>query len=283
MNRIDVAQFPIKKEELKGYSTKYWIDDNKPKLVKYNEPTCKDGDIMESLSSEILKNVGVAAVNVTLGYNSNDQMLKSLNLDDSHCALIDSFLNDDEVSCNINTNIPKVKTPDVQKNISSAFYKTFNLLNNLPDITNEDKEKLKTDYIRLVYGDIIINNEDRHLKNVEIIYNPKNNSYKLAPSFDNAQGFNAYSIGAEDGYAYVGNQDFPNEEIITYIVNHYYDETHDIMENLDYLMTNEIGNILGKYTDDLEPEKMKFIYTYMDNINQLTKMTLEQKNTKTRN
>ena len=275
MNRKDISNIKAIREEENGYSTKYWIYDGKYKLVKYNEPTCIDGDIMEKLASDILNNIGINAVNVELGYNSDQAMLEKIKITDPNCALIESYLEEGETDININKPLPKVNTGDEQKNISSCFFKTFNLFNQLPNINETDLEKLKNDYIRLVFGDIIINNEDRHLKNVEIIYNENNATYVLAPSFDNAQSFNAYSIGAEDGYAYVGNQDFPNDEIIKYITNHYLDVIGDITDNLDYLVQN-LPNLLEQYADEIAPNKMKFIYTYLNNINDLTKENINQ-------
>lgn len=120
----------------------------------------------------------------------------------------------------------------------------------------------------MVFGDCIIDNEDRRLKNIEAIYNERRFCYRLAPSFDNALAFNAFNIGSNEGYCYIGNQEFPVYSIIDYIMQHHYPIVDDVVQNLDYLASQGIESILSEYNNEIAPEKSEFIYDYVKSTNE---------------
>lgn len=95
MERIDVTNLKILSSEPRGYNVKYWVNDGKKKLVKYNSLMSPDADIMEKLASEILKKLDVETIDVELGENNNQLLLKVLKLDSGDCAVIDTFLTDE--------------------------------------------------------------------------------------------------------------------------------------------------------------------------------------------
>ncbi len=266
MERIDVTDLTKTGEEPRGFSEKYWINDGIDKLVKYNSSVCVDSDVMESLSTTIFNALHIDVVNVALGYNSTC-------VDEQHCCIVDSFLTDKaDISINLlNYKWPKVNTNDQQKNISSCFYKMFSIFGNLMGMNSESLELMKSQYIRMILGDCIIDNEDRRLKNLEAIYNEKAFSYRLAPAFDNALAFNAFNIGGAEGYCFIGNQEFLAEDIITYILGHYYPIVEDITQNLDYLAEHQMGDILNEYGDVIPLEKSLFIYKYIEGTNEFIK------------
>lgn len=284
MERININKFRIIGEEPRGYSDKYWVQGEKKKLVKYNGPTCKDQDLMEYISYIFLSKLGINCVKVELGYNPTEETLNQMKVKDPNCCIIDSFLEDNaDVTIGLVNNVwARSTTEDEQKKISGCFCKMFGIFNNLSGITAEDLEQMKSDYIRMVLGDCIIDNEDRRLKNIDTIYNEQTGSYRLAPSFDNGLAFNAFNIGSTEGYCHIGNQEFPASSIIEYIINHHLDKVSDIIENLDILATKDIEEIIKNHSDGISKEKLLFIYDYITNINAIIKNALEKKDIKTK-
>lgn len=69
--------------------------------------------------------------------------------------------------------------------------------------------------------------------------------------------------GAKQGYCYVGNQAFDVNDLITQILNHYYDEVKDIIKALNSLDDSDIIRFLDNYSDMLVPEKITFIFKYL--------------------
>lgn len=284
MERIDVSTFRIISEEPRGYSDKYWINDDKKKLVKYNGSTCLDQDIMEYISCILLNELGINCVKVILGYNPNKEALSRMDTKDPNCCIIDSFLeNKAEVAISLaNSQWVKIETDDEQKKISSCFYKMFRIFENLSEIKPEDLSQMKTNYIRTIFGDCIIDNEDRRLKNIETIYNEQTRSYHLAPSFDNGLAFNAFNIGDTEGYCYIGNQEFSVSSIIEYIVQHHLEEVSDIIENLDIFVTTKIEDFIKSCKNEIPQNKLLYIYEYIINANKLIKNALIKTDTKTK-
>ena len=284
MERIDVSAFRIIREEPRGYSDKYWISDDKKKLVKYNGSTCLDQDVMEYISCILLNELGISCVKVNLGYNQNKEALSRMDTKDPNCCIIDSFLeNKAEVAISLaNSPWVKIETDDEQKKISRCFYKMFQLFESLSEIKPEDLPQMKTNYIRTIFGDCIIDNEDRRLKNIETIYNEQTRSYRLAPSFDNGLAFNAFNIGDTEGYCYIGNQEFPVSSIIEYIVKHHLEEVSDIIENLDIFATTKIKDFIKSCSNEIPHEKLLYIYEYIINLNELIKNKLTKTGNKTK-
>ncbi len=225
---------------------------------------------MESLAATILNSLHIDSVNARLGINTNSKQLEALGITNPNCCIIDSFLIDEaDVTISLtHHNWVKAKNTDEQKSISICFYKMFTIFSDLMGITEADLEAMKTQYIRMVFGDCIIDNEDRRLKNIEAIYNERTFSYRLAPAFDNALAFNAFNIGDTDGFCFIGNQEFPVTSIINYIINHHYSEVADIIENLEYLQAGGLEAILSQYKDEITSDKAMFICDYITNINE---------------
>ena len=271
MERKDVTDLDIISIEPRGYNFKYWVFDGIKKIIKYNSPINPDADIMEMLAMNLLKLLKIDTINVTLGENKDANMLQKLGVDDGNCAVIDTFLTDEaDIVVNLLYNKwVKVKTNDVQKEISSCFYKMFTIFSNLMNIRADDLENMKRSYIRMVFGDCLIDNEDRRLKNIEAIFNEKTFSYRLAPSFDNSLAFNAYNIGAKEGYCYIGNQAFAVNDLIKYIITHYYKDVEDIIDVLLNLEDIDIVRLLKDYLDVLPKEKVVYIFEYLSDMKTL--------------
>ena len=136
MERTDIAKLIKTADEPRGFSSKYWVDDGTKKLIKYNNPTFQDGDVMESLAANVLNCLKVDVVNVHLGYNSDNEFLEKENISSPNCCIVDNFLTKPgDVSISLmGYRIPKVNTGNEQKNISSCFYKVFNMFDSLPNI-----------------------------------------------------------------------------------------------------------------------------------------------------
>lgn len=267
MERIDVTNLPKISEEPRGHSVKYWIDQESPKIIKYNDPTCKDADVMESLSSTILHALNIPAISVELGYNQNQEYLDQMNIDDPKCCIIDSFLiRPGDTIHEIHPNWSRPNTKDEQKNISICFYKVFSMFDSLIGNEPENAENMKINYVRQVFGDCIVDNEDRRLNNIGVIYNEQDFTYRLAPSFDNALAFN---LGGGEGYCYIGNQEFPVSSIIEYITRHYQPAICDIIQNLDNLVSSDLDSIISTYASEIPQDKLSYIYQTITETNEL--------------
>ena len=282
MLRKDITDLPIIFNEPRGYSIKYWVFDGNEKLIKYNNSASPDADVMEMLAMELLNCLNIDTVKVSLGENKDKAMLEELGIDNGNCAIIDTFLTDraDIVINLLYNKFSIVNTNDIQKNISSCFYKMFHIFSGLMNIKADDLEKIKKNYVRMVFGDCLIDNEDRRLKNIEVVFNERTFAYHLAPSFDNALAFNSYNIGASEGYCYVGNQSFPVSELITYIINHYFNDVKDIIEKLNNLDDIDIVRILSEYLDELPKEKVVYIFSYLKEITELVNNAVLNRNKK---
>lgn len=270
MERINISELSKAYEEPRGYSTKYWVTSPTKRLIKYNDVTSPDADVMESLAATILNSLHIDSVNARLGINTNGSQIDSLGITDPNCCIIDSFLVDDaDVTISLTHNKwARTSANDEQKNIDRCFYRVFSIFGNLMGISENEIAMMKGQYIRMVFGDCIIDNEDRRLKNIEAIYNERRFCYRLAPSFDNALAFNAFNIGSNEGYCYIGNQEFPAYSIIDYIMQHHYPIVDDVVQNLDYLASQGIESILLEYSNEIAPDKSEFIYDYVKSTNE---------------
>lgn len=266
MERIDISDKTQVSPEPRGYSDKYWI---KNRLVKYNCKTYPDADLMESISAEILKLLNINTVNVGLGINYNFKLYK---FDSEKCCIVDNFLtNEGDVTYDLSTEWVTNVSNNVDKCIRNSFYKMFQKFNNpLMAISDEEILEVQKNYIRMILGDCIINNEDRRIKNVCLIYNENNLSYRLAPSFDNALAFHSFLLQNQVPVCCIGEQYFEVKDVIRYIINTYYKDVVDILENLD-ICTNKLDFLLDKYKEEISEEKLLFIYQYIIDINRIIK------------
>lgn len=280
MERKDISNYTFIGEEPRGYNKKYWVNQNGNKIIKYNNKTVPDGDVMEYLSYLILKKLNISAVKVELGYNSSEDQLQQLGVDNPNCCIIDSFLTEQgDVTIQLrNKKWVKSISNNEDKNIRNCFHKVFNIFSSLDDVDDEQLEIMKKSYIRMILGDCILDNEDRPLKNIEAIYNEKNRYYRLAPSFDNGLAFNAYEIGSDEQYCYIGQQPFKVSSILEYIKKYFGSYVEDIIINLEKLLSGEIDIILRTVNDDLSEEKQEYIVNHLQNIySRLTETKINNK------
>lgn len=257
MERIDASLFKPIKDEKRGFTTKYWIYDKKSKLIKFNNELYKDQDVMEKLSSDILKTLEVDTVNVNLGI-----------VGDKKCCIVDSFLDSGDILYEVDHFWAIRETGNVEEDIGMALSKVIYIFSSLYDISKEELDEIKRSYIRMIFADCIIGNEDRKLKNVALIFNENSLKYRLSPSFDNALSFNAYTMINTEPVAYIGNQYFNSADIINYLQKYYLDIVNPISEKLNNLVANDLISLLNKY-DEIEYKKVSYIITELKRINDL--------------
>lgn len=270
MNRISVVKFAVMRMEPRGIGVKekFWIQQNgKYQLVKISEPSV-DQDIIEFLSSMILKEIGVSCVNVTLGYD---------NYTDKNCCLVDSFLTKEgDVSYEI-TGWQFIRRNTMEEELELCVQQVFQKYASLYGITEQDLFKIKRDYIRNLFGKCIINNFDTKLGNVGIIYNEKEDSYRLPPAFDNGCAFKDYN-SFNDPICFVGEQFFSVSLVIDYILEFYYEDVADIIENLSILVDGKLVQLLNSFKEEIVPAKLLYIDHYLRKMN----LELHNKKNKTR-
>lgn len=176
------------KEEIKGWQPKFWgvRKDGKSVLVKYNQ-RIKDMDTghyyyaknteMELYASKIFDFFGIPCSKVEKGID------KTANRKQRKCIVVENFLKDSERLIEINS--PYDESIDFKKFIEDIV--DSNLAQ--ADLTNEERENIIRDIIRIAFVDCIVGHNDRFYGNIGIIYNDKSNSYRCAPAYDNARIF----------------------------------------------------------------------------------------------
>ena len=255
MERIDVSKLEFLRIEPRGRAVneKFWVaDDNVKKLVKVSKNT--DQDVMECLTSAILNQINIPCVDVELGYDKYAR---------HNCCLITNFLTDEaDVLYEWLEWIP-VKTSSREEELRLCFEQIFNKFVSLRMISKTNPDKLKKEYIRILFGKCITENIDAKMENIGLIFNEKTNQYRLPPSFDNGFSFNSYkSVGVP--YCCVGYQYFEIPEIIDYIMDNHFDFISDILPKLDELVEN-LDEILDEY--EIKNEKRIYIKEYIEHIN----------------
>ena len=265
MQRIDISKLDFLRIEPRGKAVneKFWVIDNGvKKLVKVSNNS--DQDIMEYLTSVILKKLNISCVDVQLGYDLYAR---------HNCCLITNFLTDEaDVSYDILEWIP-IKDSTKEKELHLCFEQIFNKFFSLSMISKDNGEQLKKQYIRILFGKCLTENIDAKLENIGLIFNEKTKQYRLPPSYDNGFSFNSFkSIGIP--YCCVGYQYFEIPDIINYIIDNYFEFVDDIIVNLDNLI-EELDNILINY--EIKEEKKKYIIEYIKNMHEYIKVRKETK------
>ncbi|MDD3392626.1 MAG: hypothetical protein PHE54_03720 [Bacilli bacterium] len=269
MNRIDITKYDVYMQEHRGSDNgKYWIYDVIKKLVKTYPSDC-DYDIMEKLASDILNYLEIDCINVELGINN----LKN-------CCIIDSFETESESLYDIVIEWKDIKKGSIYEEIGLCFEQMFfHFEHDLYKISFSDLAQIKKAYIRMILGDCIIGNFDRHLGNVGILFDEKREKFRLAPSYDNAMAFKGYKL-FKIHKCCIGKQSFSVDKIITYIVHEYRDVVTDIAFKLDLLQQSDIEKIVSRYEIDLG--KQEYIIKYIRIISQIINYEKSKDNINTR-
>ena len=262
MQRIDVSKLEFLKIEPRGKAIfeKFWVDDNGvKKLVKVSENN--DQDIMEYLTSIILKKLNIPCVDVELGIDG---------LSGKNCCLVTSFLNEADVSYDI-YECEIIRDKDEDKELDLCFKQVFSKYANLYGF--DDVSKLKKDYIRILFGKCLTDNLDAKLENIGLIFNEETKQYRLPPSYDNGLSFNSFkSIGTP--YCCVGNQYFEIPKIIDYILINHFDYIEDILNNLS-ILNDDLNSILDPL--EIPLDKKRYIINYLKTIEQYMRKEIKCK------
>lgn len=272
MQRIDVTELDFIRVEPrgKGVIEKFWVNHNSlKKLVKINGKNC-DQDIMEKISSLILKRLGVNVVDVDLGYDKYSK---------SNCCLITSFLTDiadtfyDTYTCDV------ISRDDKIEELRLCIKQIFDKYSSLTLVGEDNLRQLKKDFIRIIFSKCLIDNLDSKLENIGLIFNEENLIYRIPPSFDNGLAFSNYK-SLTSSYCCVGNQYFETSIVVDYLIANYWLDIEDIALNLNSLI-NDLDDLISPYL--LDSDKRKYIINYMNGINEQIKLRSEYENSKSRN
>lgn len=260
MNRIDVSHLDFCKVEPRGRGVyeKFWIQhEGTYKLVKISEGTI-DQDVMEYLSSIILNSIGIPCVKVSLGYDS---------FSSKNCCLVDSFLEKEgDVSYEmVGWTLKRGKT--AKEEIELCLNQVFQKYASLFQISKSDFLAIQESYIRILFGKCITGNFDAKLENIGIIYNEKENSYRLPPSFDNGFSFKDFGPFSYP-ICFIGNQFFDVFQVIDYILDNFYENVKDIISAFEVLMDHQIEDILNQLQTEIPITKRKYILQYLYQVQQ---------------
>lgn len=256
MKRKDVTNYPIYMKEPRGNNSEnYWIIDGIKKLVKINIID-SDIDIMEKLASDILKYLGIDCINVELGI-----------VGDKKCCIIDTFETESESLYDVIINWKDINTGATYEDIDLCFKQMFlNFKHRLYKVSHQELEEIKKSYIRMIFGDCILGNFDRHLGNVGILFDERTHRFRLAPAYDNAFAFKGYNL-FKTHKCCIGKQNFKIQDVIPYIIQNYSDIVSDIIDSLNLLSEMAIEEILSNY--DIDPGKKDYIINYIRAVNNL--------------
>lgn len=259
MQRIEVSELDFIRMETrgKGVAEKFWVNhENLKKLVKINGEN-SDQDLMEKISSLILRKLGVNVVDVDLGY---DKYAKA------NCCLVTSYLTDADTSYDTYT-CDVIRREDQVEELRLCFEQIFNKYAGLTLISASNLKQIRKDFIRILFSKCLIDNLDSKLENIGLIFNEVTGIYRIPPSYDNGLAFHNYQ-SVSSSYCCVGNQYFEVSLIINYLIEHYFEDIQDIVDNLDKLVTNDLDKMLIPY---LNNDKKEYIIEYMNNLNQQIK------------
>lgn len=256
MKRIDITEYDVYMKEPRGNgSQNYWIlYDGRKSLVKTNVID-DDIDAMEKLASDILKYLGIDCTNVELGTN-----------DGKNCCIVDTFETESESLYDVIIDWKDMDTGSVYDDIDLCFEQMFYHFKRLYNISNSELEQIKRAYIRMIFGDCLIGNFDRQLKNVGILFDENKRQFRLAPSYDNAMAFKGYNL-FKVCKCCVGNQSFKIDDVLAYIVQNYSSIIGDIICELGALGEKDIEEIVSKY--EIDPGKKQYIAKYIKAVNQI--------------
>lgn len=245
--RLDITNSKKVSEENRGYLKKYWIELNNYYLVKYNDCLLEDQDIMEYFISKVHKINNVDTVNVKLAHH---QTL-------GNCCLVESFLKENEVLLEMDSRVAGYKKRTVEYNISRAFWIVFGKFNMLENIEDIENNCLKESYIKMIFSDCIVCNQDRKLRNVGIVYDEVKQTRRLTPLYDNGLAFGSFP-SKESPTVHVANEEFYKEDVLKFILKHNLDVVYDIACNFinNYDVILDELNTLG---DFLHCDKKDFI------------------------
>ena len=124
---------------------------------------------------------------------------------------------------------PNTPTPPLTKEETKKY---MGLLIGCFEYKVKDKdqlEQLKKDYFKSVLFNAIIDQKDYHLSNIGILYNKKDDSYKLSPLFDNG---NCKKDEAIEGKINVIFGHSEKSDVIDILFSDYYDYISDFTKNL---------------------------------------------------
>ena len=272
--RKDVSAFPIFMPEKRGSTNDiYWIFDQitkTSKLIKNNDVESiihKEQDVIEKLASDILKYLKIKCMNVELGTNNG-----------KNCCILDNFLTEADSLYDIKGvfDFVEVNSGDIMDDIDNCFTQMFwNFADKQYEISNLELEEMRKDYVRIIFGDCILSNYDRHSGNVAVIYNEQEEWFRLAPSYDNANSF----IGCDLPINYecrIGNQNFKMGSVLIYILQNHYEYIEDIVSQLDDLVAEDLFYIIGDYNGEINPDKQQYIFDYISTINEIVQSELIQ-------
>jgi len=271
-HRIDISNYPVFLPEKRGSTdNNYWIFDQTKKIAKLIKNSNvdsiihRDQDVIEKLSSDILSYLKIKCMNVKLGYNNG-----------KNCCILDNFLTEVDSLYDIKGvfEFVEVDSGDIMDDIDNCFTQMFwNFADKQYEISDIELEEMRKDYVRIVFGDCILSNYDRHTGNVAIIYNEREKWFRLAPSYDNANSF----LGSDLLVKYecrIGNQSFKMGNVLTYILQNHYKYVEDIISSLDTLVAENLIFIIGKYKGEISPDKQQYIMNYVNTINEIVQSEL---------
>ena len=259
----------IDRGNLIGYQPKFWgirESDGKSVLVKYDQ-LFHDSDQnidyhinntnAEFFAARIFEHLGVSCQKVTLGIDKNSKR--------KTCVVIEDFLQEDE----------ELFETDIEDrfSIDSNFSLEDFLEDYLKDISTEfsisesEIEHIKKDLLNQFLVNCFIGNHDM-VNNIGIIHNSKNNSYRLAPAYDNARSFSDYLPPS-----------LPIAKIIKDIFNIYPDYVQETYNKIMNMSEKDINKIFGfgntKYKDYVLDMQKYIKSVYRDSIDVSKKFRTE--------
>ena len=125
---------------------------------------------------------------------------------------------------------PNTPTPQLTKEETKKY---MDLLIGCFEYKVKDKdqlEQLKKDYFNSVLFNAIIDQKDYHLSNIGILYNKKDDSYKLSPLFDNGNCKKDESIEGKINVIFGHSE---KSDVIDMLFSDYYDYISDFSKKLE--------------------------------------------------
>lgn len=253
LKRINITNRNIINKEPRGFLPKNWIDYNGNRLVKYNHNIYPDQDIMEYLAAEIHNILEIESVKVNLIHHDEY----------GEGCMIKSFLNENEILLDSDTNRKISLSNNINSDISRCVFHVYSLFDTLVNASLKEIQKMRKDYLRLTLVDILLENPDRKLRNIGIIYNEETYKSKLVPAYDNGLIYSNYTSELEPVIS-VSNYHFDRSDVLNFLIKYHYEDIKDIVirfiNNFD-----KIINLVDSLQLEINEEKYTYIINSLNN------------------
>lgn len=156
------------------------IYNGEPYLVKFPDPIREKGNSMSYMNNQFSEYIGCKILG-SLGIDVQETVLGKYVENDKEKIVVacKDFTTQDEILVEFTSLGNSITNTD--RSYSCSIEDIYAIID---DSDIKDKEKVIASFWDLFVGDALIANPDRHLDNIGLLYNAKNDMYRFSPVYD---------------------------------------------------------------------------------------------------